>query len=237
MVQASPATYGLLAMLESQSWTGYELTKQLRRSLRFVWPSSEGHLYREQKRLVGLGWATVEKEPAGARSRNRYYITPKGRTALRQWRSTTPEEPHFEIEGILRLFFADRGAPEELTASMDATAKATQAMLDELLGFVDEYLEDGGPMWMLERGVGGPDERIEFHGRVMIPERLHVVALVIDATTMLLADLHRFAKDLADEAREWETTTDPTLTVHTRRRLEEIRDRGARFASTDAGRS
>ena len=39
--------------------TGYELTQQVRRSLRFVWPSSEGHLYREQKRLLELGWATV----------------------------------------------------------------------------------------------------------------------------------------------------------------------------------
>lgn len=236
MTQASPATYGLLAMLESRSWTGYELTKQLRRSLRFVWPSSEGHLYREQKRLVDLGWATVEKEPAGARSRNRYHIAPKGRTALRQWRATTPEEPHFEIEGILRLFFADRGAPEQLTASMEATAMAAEKMLDELLGFVDEYLDDGGPMWMLEHGVGGPDERIEFHGRDMIPERLHVVALVIDATTMLLADLHRFATDLAEETRDWESTTDPALTVNTRRRLNEIRDRGVPFRSDTASR-
>ena len=227
MAQTSPATYGLLAMLEGRSWTGYELTKQLGRSLRFVWPSSEGHLYREQKRLVDLGWATVEKEPAGARSRNRYHITPKGRTALRQWRSTTPEEPHFEIEGILRLFFADRGTPGELTASMDATATATREMLDELLGYVDEYLDVEGPMWMLEQGVGGPGERLEFQGREAIPERLHVVALVIDATTALLTHLHRFAEDLAEETRTWESTTDSTLTTKTRRRLEEIRDRGA----------
>lgn len=210
-------------MLESRSWTGYELTQQLRRSLRFVWPSSEGHLYREQKRLVDLGWATVEKEPAGARSRNRYHVTPQGLTALRQWRSTTPEEPHFEIEGILRLFFADRETPEQLTASMDATAKATQAMLDELVGYVDEYLEDGGPMWMLEHGIGGPGERVEFRGREMIPERLHVVALVIDATTALLTELHRFAKDLAEDAQSWESTTDSTLTERTRLRLEKIR--------------
>lgn len=213
-------------MLEGRSWTGYELTQQLRRSLRFVWPSSEGHLYREQKRLVEFGWAAVEREPAGARSRNRYHITPQGRTALRQWRSTAPDEPHFEIEGILRLFFADRGTPEELSLSMESTAEATRAMLDELLGYVDEYLEVDGPMWMLEHGVGGPDARLEFRGREVIPERLHVVALVIDATTTLLRYLHRFAEDLAEDTRTWESTTDPTLNERTRRRLEGIRKRG-----------
>jgi DNA-binding PadR family transcriptional regulator len=209
-------------MLDGRSWTGYELTQQLRRSLRFVWPSSEGHLYREQKRLADLGWATVEKEPAGARSRNRYHITPQGRAALRHWRSTTPEEPHFEIEGILRLFFADRGTPEELTASMNSTANATRAMIDELVEYVDEYLEVRGPMWMLEHGVGGPGERLEFHGREVIPERLHVVTLVLEATTAMLAHLQQFAEDLAHETRKWESTTDPALTPHTRRRLENI---------------
>ncbi len=32
-----------------------------------------------------------------------------------------------------------------------------RSMLDEMLGFVDEYLDEGGPLWMLERGVGGPE--------------------------------------------------------------------------------
>ena len=82
MANASPTTYGLLGMLAVRSWTGYEMTTQLQRSLRFVWPSSAGHLYREQKKLVDLGWATVEAEPAGARTRNRYTITPEGEQAL-----------------------------------------------------------------------------------------------------------------------------------------------------------
>jgi DNA-binding PadR family transcriptional regulator len=65
-----------------RSWTGYELTRQVHRSLRFIWPTSEGHLYREQKRLVTLGWAVVERERTGRRARNRYTITPAGREAL-----------------------------------------------------------------------------------------------------------------------------------------------------------
>lgn len=226
MPKASPTTYGLLGMLATRPWTGYELTHQLRRSLRFVWSSSEGHLYREQKRLVDLGWAKVKKEKAGLRQRNRYSITPKGEAALRSWLTTTPEEPHFEIEGILKVFFADKGSVEDLIASMEATAQAARAMLDELRGIVEEYLEKGGPMSMLEKGIGGPDqERLEFGGRRMFPERLHVVALVQDAVTRLLAELERFCLVTAKEAREWPSTADPSLTSATRTRLEAVRDR------------
>lgn len=215
-----------MGMLAVRPWTGYELTQQLRRSLRFVWPSSEGHLYREQKRLVDLGWAEVERETAGGRKRNRYTITAEGRSALREWVAITPDEPRFEIEGLLRVFYGDQGSVSDLVSSLSATAKSARAMLDELLDFVDEYLEEGGPLWMLEHDVGGPSqERLEFHGRAMFPERLHVVAFVQDAITRLLADLEAFSVEAANEISAWPSTTDPTLAPDTRRRLEAIRDR------------
>jgi DNA-binding PadR family transcriptional regulator len=224
-VKTSPTTYGLLGLLAARSWTGYELTQQMRRSLRFVWSSSEGHLYREQKRLVELGWAKVVVDQAGGRSRNRYTITKAGERALRAWLSTPPQEPHFEVEGLLRVFFGDHGTVDDITNAMEATADAARSMLDEMLGFVDEYLAEGGPLWMLEHGVGGDDARLEFGGRPMFPERLHVVALVIDATTRLLADVETFARATADETRSWRDATDPRNTAATRARLEAVRAR------------
>ena len=216
-------------MLAVRSWTGYELTRQMRRSLRFVWSSSEGHLYREQKRLVELGWAAVETEPSGRRSRKRYTITPAGEAALREWLATEPQEPHFEIEGLLRLFFGDRATVDEMTNTMAATAEAARSMLDEMLGFVDEYLAEGGPLWMLEHDVGRPGgERVAFGGRPMFPERLHVIALVIDATTRLLADVEAFARDTAEELRTWSGMADSANTAATRARLEAIRARPRR---------
>jgi DNA-binding PadR family transcriptional regulator len=226
MATPSPTTFGLLGLLAARSWTGYELTKQVRRSLRFVWPASEGHLYRGQKQLVDLGWATVESEPAGQRSRNRYTITDAGRAALRDWLATEPQEPHFQIEGVLRTFFGDRGRPAELAGSMLTTAEMARSMLDEMLDFVDEYLEEGGPLWMLEHEVGGPEEeRLEFHDRPMFPERLHVVALAIDVTTQLLETVDRFFSDAADRVASWPTTSDHSITPATRARLERIRSR------------
>lgn len=227
MAQPSPHTYGLLGMLAVRSWTSYELTRQVRRSLRFMWQTSEGHLYREQARLVRLRWASVEEEPAGRRTRKRYSITEEGRRALAEWLSTEPQEPTFQVEGIVRTFFADQGSPAQLIATMEATSRHARAMREELLGFVEEYLEEGGPLSMIEEARGGPGgEREEFHGRAMYPERLHVVALTIDVTTQLLETIDRFCATTTDEVSSWSDTTDPALARRTRQRLEDIRSRG-----------
>lgn len=232
MSSSSPTTYGLLGLLAVRSWTGYELTRQVRRSLRFVWSVSDGHLYREQKRLVELGWATVEEEPAGRRSRKRYTITEAGRAALAAWLETEPEEPHFQIEGVLRLFLGDQSSPEALVTTAQLTADASRSMLQEMHGFATEYLEAGGPLSMLEAGVSGPEDvRREFHGRPMYVERLHAVALAIDITTRLLATLEEFSRETAGEVARWPSTSDPSLTPATRRRLEAIIARTERTPS------
>jgi DNA-binding PadR family transcriptional regulator len=205
-------------MLAVRSWTGYELTRQVRRSLRFIWPTSEGHLYREQKRLVTLGWALVEQEQTGRRARNRYTITQAGREALARWLATPPEEPHLQFEGLLRVFYANLGSPADLHRSMTTTAEQTRSMLATLRGFVGEYLAEGGPMDMLEQGIGGPGQRRAFAGRTMFPERLPSVALTLEITTRLLEEIERFFDVEATTVRQGQLP-DPAAT---RRRLEEL---------------
>lgn len=151
--------------------------------------------------------------------------------ALSAWLSTEPREPTLQIEGIVRTFFADQGSPEQLVEAMAATARSAREMLDELLGYVDEYLAPAGPLEMLEQGRGGRDgEREEFHGRPMYPERLHVVAMSIDVITQVLGTIEAFFSKGAAEVSSWRSTTDVSLSPSTRRRLERIRHRGAHSA-------
>ncbi|CAN5363280.1 hypothetical protein BH24ACT7_BH24ACT7_13080 [soil metagenome] len=146
---------------------------------------------------------------------------------MEEWLSTEPEEPRLEIEGLVRMFYGDQGSVEDMVGSMEATARMARSMLDTLLGFVDEYLEEGGPLWMLEEGVGGSDhERLVVHDRPQFPERLHVVTRVIDVTTTLLVDIEASLTTAAAEVSEWPSTTDSSITPATRERLERIRDRG-----------
>lgn len=207
--EASTATFALLGLLAVQSWTGYELTRQAHRSLRNIWPTSEANLYREQKRLVALGWARSVAETVGRRPRQRYTITAAGRRALAAWMATDPAEPAFEVEGIVRTFFGDMGTVEALESSMRTTARLAGAHIDEMLAYVDEYLDNGGPF----------------------PERLHVVAMAVEVITDVLAALERFYEQAADEVSGWDTVVGRGLDPVTRARLERIRERhGTRSA-------
>lgn len=65
-----------------------------------------------------------------------------------------------------------------------------------------------------------------FHDRPQFPERLHVVTLVMDVSTALLTDIETSLTTAAEEVKGWPSTTDPGITPLTRKRLENIRDRG-----------
>ena len=200
MTTPSTATYALLGLLAVQSWTGYELTQQARRSLRYAWPTSEAHLYREQQRLVHLGWATVDNELVGKRHRNRYTITPQGRHAFSQWLTTEPAHPRIDVEAILRIFFADHGSVDDLRATLLDTAQQARASIDEMLDYAQEFLTTGG----------------------RFPERLHLIGLAAELVTDLLAQIETFCQDAAAEVELWTSTKNLGLTDTTRARLERL---------------
>jgi len=106
---------------------------------------------------------------------------------------------------------------------MAATARSARARHAEMLGFVDDYLQEGGPLTMLEQGQGR--DAHESHGTPIFPERLHVVALSIDITTQLLETLDAFFTQSALDVAAWSGTADRAVTPQTRTRLERIRSR------------
>lgn len=174
-------SYALLGLLAVRPWTGYELTAQARRSLHVVWPRSEANLYAEQKRLVRLGWAEVERERVGRRTRNRYRITDAGRAALDGWLATDPDGPRLEVEGLLRLMFADQTDPARVAAALRATAEHARVERATGVGIVDEYLHDEGPF----------------------PARARIVGLIAEFYLDLFDLIERYAERAADEVDGW----------------------------------
>lgn len=205
-IEASSTGFALLGLLSVQSWTGYELTKQAQRSLHYVWPSSEAHLYREQKRLVRAGWARVEKERVGNRTRNRYWITDTGRDALRSWLATEPEPPRIEIEGILRLFFADQADIEDANASLLSTAKHARDGLDFMLDMIEDYVATGGPF----------------------PERTYPIAAVCELITETLERIEAHALSISEEIAGVNTLTSRSQQQAGREKFEAILRRAGR---------
>jgi PadR family transcriptional regulator AphA len=114
----SSTSYALLGLLSVRSWTTYELTQQVKRSLRWFWPRAERQLYVEAKRLVEHGLADVEERYVGKRRSRDYGITDEGRTALAAWLDDPPSPRTTEFEGMVKVFFADAGTREQLLTTL-----------------------------------------------------------------------------------------------------------------------
>ncbi len=124
----TPTSYAVLGLLAIKPWTTYELAKQMDRTLNRFWPRARSKLYEEPKKLVVQGLAEADPGAHGRRPRTVYSITPEGRRALATWLATESDEPVFESEHILKVFYAENGT----TADLQATLHQLRAWAHEL---------------------------------------------------------------------------------------------------------
>src|SRR6266508_3989782 len=123
----STTGFSILGLLALRPWSAYELTQQIHRSLRYLWPASERNLYAEPKRLAAAGLVRMRREAVG-----RHLATP-------------PAPPQLEFEALQRLFYADQGSKQDLLAALDATSRQVEQLLHDGLQQVRGYQTDGGP--------------------------------------------------------------------------------------------
>ena len=187
------SSYAVLSLLDLKPWTGYELTQQAQRSLRYAWPKSERLLYSEPKKLVELGLATAHQEESGGRTRNVYTITEAGRQELTEWTTTRTLPPRLEIEALLRLLFADQGSRQDVLGALgefeDDIGEHHQAIV-ELMG---SYLDGGHPF----------------------PERTHLSVLFATFQIEIFKTIERWIEFARGEIAEWPTTQDLGMTPRT----------------------
>ena len=181
MRKLTATSYAILGLLGLRSWSAYELTKQVRRSLHFCWPRAETRIYQEPKNLVEHGLVKATTTANGRRSRTEYAITAKGRKALRAWLGEPSAPPRLESEALLRLFFAEQGTKEGLLATLQALEAQALELRQQAVTQGAEYLAGTAPF----------------------PERLHILALLGRFTldhTALVADWARWARS---EVERW----------------------------------
>jgi DNA-binding PadR family transcriptional regulator len=189
--------------LAIKPWTGYELTQQATRSLRFAWPKSERLLYAEPKKLVEHGLATAEEESVGKRARTMYTITDEGRAALAAWTTTAPEPPVLEVEALLRLLFAENGTIDDLVAALDSLAEEAAELHEQVTRINASYLHGGHPF----------------------PERTHLSVLFATFQLELFDLIVRWVDFAKQEIATWPTTEGLGMTDRTVALLEHIEER------------
>lgn len=187
------SSYAVLALLDIKPWTGYELTHQAQRSLRYAWPKSERLLYSEPKKLVELGYATTHQEEQSNRTRNVYTITEQGRQALEVWTTTRTQPPRLEIEALLRLLFADRGSREDVLGALTEFEEDIAEHHEAIVELMASYLDGGHPF----------------------PERTHLSVLFATFQIEIFKTIERWIDFARDEIEEWPTTKDLGMTART----------------------
>ena len=202
MRKLTATSYAILGLLGVRSFSAYELTKQVRRSLHFCWPRAETRLYQEPKNLLEHQLVKATTTANGRRSRTEYAITAKGRKALRAWLGEPSAPPRLESEALLRLFFADHGTKEDLLATLAELEEQALALRRQAVEQGAEYLVGTAPF----------------------PERLHILALVGRFTldhTALVVDWARWARA---EVERWPDVHSGEVSPEVLRDFEEAAD-------------
>lgn len=94
----------------------------------------------------------------------------------------------------------------DIVRALRVTADAAREDLDRMLGWVEDYLQTGGPF----------------------PERLHLIAQTVEIVTDVLARIESFSEEAAEEIAAWPTTRNLGMTAETRQRLERVLERHRR---------
>ena len=164
----TPTSYAILGLLAIKPWTTYELTRQMDRAVGQFWPRAESRLYEEPKKLVAHGLAAAEREHVGQRPRTVYSITPEGRERLATWVAQPAQSPpELHVEAMIKVFFAEHGSRDDLTATIESIHAWTDERLAVSAAIGAEYLE----------GRGAFPERLPW---LLLTERLldeHVLAV------------------------------------------------------------
>ena len=132
-------SYGVLSVLAIRDHSTYELTKQMRLSLHYMWPRAESNVYAEPKRLVAARLADARQESRGGRRRTVYSITEDGRAALAAWLASPSSRQRYESEAVLKIFFAENGTLVDVLAAIRALRDDAASQIDHWQQIADRY--------------------------------------------------------------------------------------------------
>lgn len=180
--QLTTTSYAVLVQVAVRPWSSYELAQQRVRYFRYVWPRAESAIYREAKRLAGMGLIEGEKEYTGKRARTVYSITEPGREALRQWLGSPVAPFSMDFEAMLRVFVAPLGTKDDLIETLEQVRVDAQEMLAFAGEVKQEFLD----------------------GINVTQDQAHIRALAVDFFVSLLITVRDWAERTLSDVDGWD---------------------------------
>jgi PadR family transcriptional regulator, regulatory protein AphA len=131
----------LLGLLRKGPMSGYDLQKDVHRSVGYFWAPAKTQTYATLPKLVEAGYATQERVAQDSRpDKTVYAITDRGRDALRQWVEQAPlDAGQGRNLVLLKIYFGEGVDRDALTRQL----RERRSDAERLLGELDELEEAG----------------------------------------------------------------------------------------------
>ncbi|MFB0833825.1 PadR family transcriptional regulator [Arthrobacter halodurans] len=111
--------YALLALLNVEPMTGYDLYKVFEASVGHVWYAPDSQIYPELRKMERDGLVLGEDVPWGkSGTKRRYHITDDGLRAFRDWMNAPMDFSRVRDPAHLRAAYLEWATPEAMRAQM-----------------------------------------------------------------------------------------------------------------------
>ena len=177
------SAYAVLGLLSfGAELSGYELRQLALNSLRFFyWTPAQSQIYRELRRLAGLGYVIGrEVSQDGRPDKVAYSITDAGQAELARWLEEAPiAPPAIRYDTALRIFFGHATTPDRLRALVAEHRVHLERMLAELHAI--RAMLDGDPTLALPRIVADWGDHL-YGGELAALEQVSAALAGLDGT-------------------------------------------------------
>ena len=147
-----PLEHAILAFIEFQPMSGYDLKKFFDVSVAHFWSATQSHIYKSLEGLEKKGWAEAQViQQDGKPNRKEYQITDEGRAELRRWLVTPlPMEPVREAS-LIQIFFSHLSTNEEIAALFETRIKEIREHLHILKTVAQTAIDENAKRVGVER--------------------------------------------------------------------------------------
>jgi len=176
-----PLAHAILASLDFQPMTGYDLKKFFDHSVGHFWSTTQSHIYKALNDLERQEWVQKQIVPQEDKpNRKEYSLTDAGRLELRRW-LTTPLPPAPVREAwLIQIFFSHNSTDAEISALLAARLSNIQQILAayqsqaeaDLPSETPPGLERAQALWQTTRDYGAAFYEFELHWHLEMLERV-----------------------------------------------------------------
>jgi PadR family transcriptional regulator, regulatory protein AphA len=128
-----PLEHAILAFIEFEPLTGYDLKKFFDVSVAHFWSATQSHIYKSLEGLEKKGWAEAHIIQQDSKpNRKVYQITADGKAELRHWLVTPlPLDPVREAS-LIQIFFSHFSTNEEIAVLFETRMQAIREQIETL---------------------------------------------------------------------------------------------------------